>query len=207
MKSSRLLFSILLVLTSCQPASRDQATLADDTAPEVEDAYDAPGSSADLVKTAEATDEKQQDRRWILTMEGLDPVKVGTTFEEAKKLVELANLYERLGECYYVLPEGGPDGLSFMVNEGTVVRAEVSPPSTIRTREGLGVGSTEADVRKVWGSKVTERPHKYTDGKYLVITDERNVERQLLFETDGDGVVTTMRAGLLPEVRWVEGCS
>jgi hypothetical protein len=58
----------------------------------------------------------------------------------------------------------------------------------------------------LYAPAVHREPHKYVDGSYLIVPSARDSTRQLVFETDGR-VVTALRAGMLPMVRWVEGCS
>ncbi|MDH5195731.1 MAG: hypothetical protein OEY20_00600 [Gemmatimonadota bacterium] len=49
-------------------------------------------------------------------------------------------------------------------------------------------------------------PHRYIDGQYLIVTDESPGTTAIVFETSADTIIN-YRAGVLPEVRWVEGCS
>lgn len=60
------------------------------------------------------------------------------------------------------------------------------------------------------GDRVEARPHRYTDGEYLRISDPAGGAGVLVFETDGrgdDAKVVAWRVGLAPQVDYVEGCS
>jgi hypothetical protein len=94
-----------------------------------------------------------------------------------------------------------------MIVGGRLVRIDVRD-STVATSQGARIGDSESTVGRLYGSeRVMSTPHAYTDGHYLTVAP-RGVgdDRRLVFETDGR-TVTEYRAGLLPMVGWVEGCS
>jgi hypothetical protein len=86
----------------------------------------------------------------------------------------------------------------------TLVRIESD--SAVATDDGARVGDSEAAIDSLYGAGVQRRPHKYTDGRYLIVPSPRDSALRLVFETDG-ARVTRFRAGRLPQVEWVEGCS
>jgi hypothetical protein len=98
-------------------------------------------------------------------------------------------------------------GVKVMVNRGVVARVDVDSAG-IGAVGAAGVGDAEARVRELYTGRVTETPHKYTAGSYLTVTPQAPADSafRLVFETDG-AKVTRFRAGRLPEVEWVEGCS
>jgi hypothetical protein len=102
--------------------------------------------------------------------------------------------------------EEWPEGVLAMVVEGRVVRIEVWN-SAITTGEGARVGMTEGEVHALYPGRVEVLPHMYTDGHYLRVTpaDASEANYRIIFETDGE-VVVRYRAGILPEVGWIEGC-
>jgi hypothetical protein len=95
-----------------------------------------------------------------------------------------------------------PD-VSFMVIDGVVSRIDVDSGTTT-TYDGLGIGSTEADVKLAHPDAVVSK-HAYTDGHYLTVRshDGRHV---FLFETDGHKV-TAFRSGFPAAVDAPEGCA
>ncbi len=94
-----------------------------------------------------------------------------------------------------------------MVVDGRIARIEVKN-SAVATATGAGVGDSEARIHALYPGRVQVRPHKYTDGHYLIVRPEATSDsaNRLIFETDGRHVLE-YRAGLLPAVAWVEGCS
>ena len=112
------------------------------------------------------------------------------------------------GACTYWRPSAAPRGVSFMVENGTVVRADVDSAGTARTAEGVGVGSTEAEITRAYGQHVTIQLHKYQWEagwryfRYLPPGDSLNA---ILFETDGK-TVRSYRVGRRPQVEYAERC-
>lgn len=146
---------------------------------------------------------------WRLDMDGIGPGRVGMTVASLERLLGAAKV-DRIEDgdvCGYADFANLPEGVSFMVARDTIVRANVDAAG-VRTAEGLGVGSTEAEIKAVFGNRVTVELHPYTgpEGHYLVITDPSRPNFRMIFETDGK-VVTSFRAGREPEVRLIEGCA
>ena len=107
--------------------------------------------------------------------------------------------------CRHVrIAEPGSTVRAMLVGE-TVARVEVDS-GTILTDRGARVGDSEERIDSLYRGRVSVEPHKYTDGHYLVVTPSADTARRIVFETDGN-VVTRYRAGRMPEVSWVEGCS
>ena len=148
-----------------------------------------------------------------LALRGLGDVVLGMSQAE---LIDVAFVQPAVFEegysegegCGYVIPKIYP-GLGLMVTNDEVVRIDVFDEPVL-TLSGIGIGSTEAEVLAAYGDRISEEPHPYLgdQGKYLVYVpqDAVDAEYRLVFET-ASGVVTNFRAGQLPEVLWIEGCS
>jgi hypothetical protein len=111
----------------------------------------------------------------------------------------------RSSGCGFVQPRGAPDGVTLMVENGRVVRADVTSGSA-KTAEGAGIGDTEARILELYPG-LRSGPHKYTPGSYLVVLPNAPADtlHRYVFETDGVRV-TRFRAGVFPPVEYVEGC-
>ncbi len=110
--------------------------------------------------------------------------------------------------CHYLLPQPmGPGGYlrGFMFEGGRFVRVDIDDPAVVAPG-GITIGMTEADVRAAFAD-VEVQPHKYSDGKYLVVAPPDGGEARLVFETGADGRIEEWRIGLPPQVHYVEGCS
>ncbi|HEX6940214.1 MAG TPA: hypothetical protein VF158_12440 [Longimicrobiales bacterium] len=148
------------------------------------------------------------DTSWVVTAEGVGPVRVGMTTEDVSVVLGGAiDAPDDLGDCGYISPPGLPDGVAVMVVDGRVVRVEVRA-GDIATAEGARIGSTEREIHALYPGRVEVRPHKYTAGQYLIVTPAgpAGEDYRIVFETDGR-VVERYRAGALPFVEWVEACA
>jgi hypothetical protein len=114
---------------------------------------------------------------------------------------------DSLATCRYAVSGRAPAGVAFMVVDGRVARVDVDSGAAA-TAEGARVGDSEERVRALYAGRVAVTPHKYTDGHYLTVRPAAPADsgHRLVFETDGKRV-TEYRAGQLPAVEWVEGCS
>ena len=111
------------------------------------------------------------------------------------------------GSCTYATLDGWPAGIGVMVDTGKVVRVEIRR-GNFATSTGARIGDTEEKIKSLYPGQVTVSPHKYTDGHYLTVTPtgEADGANRIIFETDGRNVVN-YRAGVRPQVEYVEGCS
>lgn len=156
----------------------------------------SPDTSADTAASA-----------WVLRADGVGPLRVGMTVDEANRAVDGGlDRTAGLDECDYVRPRNGPAGVMLMVVDGRIARADVDSV-LVATSQGVRLGDAESRVRGVYpGARV--QPHKYVDGHYLIAIPNAPADtlHRLVFETDGK-VVTRMRGGVFPPVEYVEGCS
>lgn len=146
---------------------------------------------------------------WTVTAKGIGPVRAGMTLAEVGEVLGAPVSQPHPGaSCDYAFPPALPPGVALMVVDGRVARIDVDSAS-VRTAEGAHIGDTEAEIQAAYAGRVEVQPHKYVgSGHYLVVTPRAPADSayRLIFETDGR-VVTRFRAGLLPQVRWIEGCS
>lgn len=96
-------------------------------------------------------------------------------------------------------------GAYAIVEQGVVRRISVSDESKAKLVEGIGPGSTDAQVRAAFPSFVAE-PHKYVEAPAKYLTQPGNAPR-LRFEIDDEGKVSLVHVGLMPTLAYVEGCS
>lgn len=108
--------------------------------------------------------------------------------------------------------DGRDPGIGYMVVHGRIHRIDVQPQNgegpTVTSPEGVGIGTAEATARSAYGARLRVEPHPYTgaDGGRYLILNTPDGRSGLIFETYA-GVVTDFRAGLRPELGYVEGCS
>jgi len=149
-----------------------------------------------------------------VAVNGIGGIRVGMTVAEASrasgtKLVSSGDYLEQ--SCYYVQPQGAPKGLGFMVTDGRIARVDVYENKNITTLSGAKIGDTEARIKALYPKQIKVSTHAYradSGGHYLTYVPKDKSDRnyRVVFETDGKRVLG-FRAGKLPEVEYVEGCS
>lgn len=145
-------------------------------------------------------------RAGTVSYSAVPPLKVGMSEAQARRALGMpASSSTSNDECRY-LDTKGKSRVYVMLVRDTVARLDVRD-STLATEAGARVGDAESRVASLYSGRVSTRPHKYVSGgHYLVVTSPADTMRRLVFETDGKRV-TSYRAGRMPEVMWVEGCS
>lgn len=111
------------------------------------------------------------------------------------------------GGCSYLRPVWvkQPRQFGFMFEQGRFVRYDVGTAKEVAPGGGR-VGMDVAQIRALYGDAVQVMPHKYTAGaSNLRVVPERG-KAVLVFETAADGKVVRWRAGLPPQIDYVEGC-
>jgi hypothetical protein len=134
---------------------------------------------------------------------------VGMTFAEARAVLPGLKIPEGADKisCEYARNDGLPPGIGLMLGEGSIKRVEVRR-GEFATAAGARIGDSEDRIRSLYPGRVTVTPHEYTDGHYLTVVPSSRADSayRIVFETDGSRVVN-YRAGVLPHVGYVEGCS
>jgi hypothetical protein len=145
-----------------------------------------------------------------LNEDGLGPIQVGMTLADAVNMGILNENPNMKKDCDFVFPAVGagvPDNVGVRIVRGKVARIDVDTGS-VTTEDGAKIGDTEEKIRSIYNGDLQVEPHKYvTGGHYMIVMgDSASAGKAIVFETNGK-VVTNFRAGRLPEVKWVEGCS
>jgi hypothetical protein len=167
--------------------------------------------------TTEATT-KELSEQSRLRLDGIGPVRVGMTLQEASRAVgrdvyvDPDSLIEEDSLCGFAEVRGGPADLLFMVSrESTagawkILRVDVIEESRIATGAGIRIRATEDQVKQAYGPQLRVEPHEYLEGgHYLILDVDGEGGFMLLLETDGTEV-TQFRSGNDSAVRAPEGC-
>ena len=145
-----------------------------------------------------------------LTTVGLGPLFFGMhpdVAAEAIPTVWTGGATDGTPRCYLIAPANGPGGLVFTVYNSSIERVDVTN-SSISTRSGASVGSTEAQLHELFGERLVVSPKADGSGNSIqfVPVDEADAAYRVIWETDGTSV-TSMRAGRLPAVAPAEPCT
>jgi hypothetical protein len=174
----------------------------------------------------------------VLSWQGVGPVQLGMTVAEAERA-----LNAKLGpvalpfseECYVTgRADGKDEALSYVIENGKIVVMTVflpdyrQPNPNIVDANGIGVGSTESDIRR--GYELVEKvlapyfreseedraaaakeraKHGFTapepSPQYWIVAESPDHQRAIIFQTE-DEKVLHVRTGLKPHVMSYEDC-
>lgn len=188
-----------VVLLCCIGCSRDtRAPASGDTT--------GPADDRPVAQTG-ATDRSEP---WTITTFGIGTVRSGMAVREASALLNgalVAPAGRDTAACDYLTWRNGPPGVKVMTEQVRIARIDVDSGTTA-TDAGARIGDSETRIRELYGNRVRVEPHKYTTGRYLIVTpaNARDSLFRLVFETDGRRVIR-FRSGMMPPVLYVEGCS
>ena len=143
----------------------------------------------------------------VLRMDGAGPVKIGMTVAQAQKALGEKFAFDptlddscNIGQAKKQFPS-----LSFMTIDGVIARIDTTDPA-VRTPEGAHVGSTEQELRKLYGSRAEFAENRYVETSHdvTVLSSDGRV-LGIVFVTDGKKIVS-MRVGREQEINLAEGC-
>jgi hypothetical protein len=145
---------------------------------------------------------------WVVTEHGIGQLSAGMTVAEARAVVPgfAVPASRDSTACTYGKADGLPAGVAVMVEGMKVVRVEVRS-GDVATSAGARIGDSEGSIKTLY-PKVSVSPHKYAaGGHYLTVVPASKADSayRIIFETDGKRV-EKYRAGLRPQVEYVEGC-
>jgi hypothetical protein len=147
---------------------------------------------------------------WCLGLDGLGPIRAGMTVEQVLSLADFSGM-ERARpaeQCWYLRYGQGrkSDGPSFqlMIIDGHVVRIELL--GSLHTLSGARIGSSEAELKQLYGARLDVQPHKYDEKGHTLTYRSSDGVSGLRFETSA-GKVTAIQAGPWEHLNYVEGCS
>ena len=201
-----------LVMSSCNverpgnPSATPSASASDVATTTPAPASQTSPTAPVAATTPDATPDAMADARF----DGYGDMRFGMTAAEAAKAWagELTRLGTEGESCYYLTPKWVKNAgeFAFMVEDDRFVR--YSTQSAKLTAPGGGkVGMSTPQIEALYAGRIERMPHKYTDGQDLRIKDSADATRAVLFETDAKGMVTNWRAGVAPQVDYVEGCA
>ena len=211
-----LALAIAVSLTACnadRPAAADGASAtAADAAPGTAATVPAATSPAPAPAPAPvpgAGDDMPAPGSGLARFDGYGDMRFGMTEDAARRAWGGALEGETGDGCHYLDPAWGksPSYFAFMFDGGKFVRYDVRNDKEVAPGGGRR-GMTEAEIDALYPARVAKSPHKYVDGgQYLRVKAGDDSDGVLVFETDAAGKVTAWRAGLAPQVDWIEGCS
>jgi hypothetical protein len=149
----------------------------------------------------------QLTERSKLVIDGIGPIRVGMTVEEASQSAGVRLVKSRTlprPYCTYLEPLGGPKGMDFRVIEGRIARVDISN-KWVTTIKGAKIGDTQERIFALYPGqiKVTKSTRSPEKNRYLTFVpkDAADKNYRLIFEIRHNRV-TNLISGKLPEVEY-----
>ncbi|WP_404482343.1 hypothetical protein [Novosphingobium sp. BL-52-GroH] len=141
----------------------------------------------------------------VIGLEGLGDLRIGEAVPRGSSWTERG---AQAGDACRTVSSPAYPGVYAIVEGGKVRRITVGARSDVKLVEGVGVGASEAEVKK-WFAGFREEPHKYEDApaKYLTAPNAASGDPALRFEIGSDGKVGLIHVGTMPVLGYVEGCA
>lgn len=145
---------------------------------------------------------------WCLGLGALGPVRTGMTTDQVLPLADWSGMarHQPAGECWYLRYQGAGSDFDLMIIGDRVVRIELKRTSKLHTLGGARIGSTESELRQLYGKRLDVQPHKYDPQGHTITYRSSDGEFGLRFETS-NGKVTAIQSGPWEHLHYVEGCS
>ena len=151
-----------------------------------------------------------QQREWRLTPEGYGPARIGMTQAQVSSALRVRLEGEALDDANSCIEMDAPaalPGVYFMFVDRRLSRISLTEPSRATTPRGIGIGATEAQVRRAYPRGLRRESHEYAGSPASYLTYwVRPEARGVRFETDTRRRVTTIHAGS-DSITAVEGCA
>lgn len=141
-----------------------------------------------------------------VTFDGVGRLKVGLTAWDALKGLDELLLGDDGGQCSMVKLQSADCGLAVMLQSGRIARVDIDQ-GDYRTAEGIGIGSSEEELRRAYGAGLQSEPNRYAQGaKDMSIEKTVNGQRRSMLFVVENGEVRSFRAGDAAAVALVEHC-
>ncbi len=143
--------------------------------------------------------------RDTLTLVGLDTLRIGEPVPADGSWGERG---AQISDSCRTISSADFPGAYAIVEQGLIRRITIGRQSTVKLIEGIGIGTSEADVRAAFPS-FREEPHKYVESpaKYLTAPNAASGDSALRFAIGEEGKVNLIHVGTMPVLGYVEGCA
>jgi len=140
--------------------------------------------------------------------DGYGPARLGMSVEALRAAWPAALAFPAHPDVCFVVLAHDPGPVRLMFENGVFVRYDLDRDNPREVAPGGGrVGMRIDELRRLYGGRMVESPHKYVEGgKVLRVASGDAEDDALVFEADADARVTTWRVGRPPQVDYVESC-
>ena len=144
---------------------------------------------------------------WCLGMGSLGPVHTGMSVEDVLALADWPGMerHAPAGNCWYLHYRAGGSDFDLMVIGDAIARIELKGASRLSTFSGARLGSSEADLQRLYGDRLEQQPSYDSTGRVYTLRSADG-DYGLRFEVLR-GKVTAIQSGPREHLDHVEGCS
>jgi len=139
---------------------------------------------------------------------GLPPASIGQTVAQAETSLKaplLAAPGQADAPCQKRSTAAQP-GVVYVVDDGLITRVETRD-KRYPSISGVRVGDDAHKARQVYGARLSVQPHLYFDNGLRLSVYSPDRQYALVMESNDNGRIIAMRAGMVPAVEQLEGCS
>ena len=176
-------------------------------------AYDLNGNRLDSLTAIQSKALKALNE-YSVSLYGYGPIRLGMTVTEVEDVVGLSFIAnESTSDCKMMFFDNGFPSIRLLFeirgNQRQLERIYIMEPS-IKTKSGIGLGSTETEILSAYGDKMKTQPHKYSAESvyyYYVPVDKKDKDYRLNFDFNKtEDRVKFYSVGRDPAIFYVEGC-
>lgn len=146
---------------------------------------------------------------WVLTPQGLGPVKLGMSRQQVAAAVggTLEGAAIESDDICVEKESTALPGVGFMLEDTKLTRISLAEGSRIATLRGIRVGAGASAVREAYGPKLKSEPNTYIEApaEYLTYWVRPN-RSDIRFEVDKKRKVYVIHAGS-QSIQYIEGCA
>jgi hypothetical protein len=156
----------------------------------------------------------QTNTDWLLSEDGLGPIKIGMTVAQAekatkKKFVLPKNLVSQeplaTASCRFATLKDSPTDVTFVFGTGIIYRIDTTNPK-IKTAKGIHVGSSTDEAKILYKDTIKNFPNEYEpNSPPALLVAPKGSRNSLLFFSNGKNI-TYIRAGGDSAVKEGETC-
>lgn len=148
--------------------------------------------------------------RWTISPDGIGPLKIGMTVEQAAKAIDAQlnltddEISDDPDVCAQIQP-AGYGGLFLLFEKRRLTSVLITKPSEVKTFQGIGIGSSETDVKAAYTNlKIEPADFEEAPALNLTLWVKEDVSG-IRFKTDIQRKVWLISAGGR-SIRYTEGC-
>ncbi|MCB1192015.1 MAG: hypothetical protein H7A23_22240 [Leptospiraceae bacterium] len=158
-----------------------------------------------LVATLALEAEKLSDKSKVL-LKGIGAIRIGMTVADAQKAGGVTfQKGHKKGSCVFLTPKGGPENITFIADKGKIMSVHIYAPSSIKTKSGVGIDSTEKQIKDAYPGQIKLIDTITSDGDtfqiFALVPKDKPVQNYRVIFTIHAGKVQDYAAGKLPFVK------